>query len=348
MGRQFTFLRGLAILLVLVNHSITMSLWMAQRLGLPQPDLFLYRVMVVLKMAGLITVPVFLFLSGAFFAFGLQNRPLIGAYRMVWQNVLGALWPYLIWTILFNLMDSYLLGEHYSLIQFIRNILTGYPFNFVPVLIFFYILAPFLILGFRRFPAVTLLLFLFYQFFLIVEENPGIMGLPHPDWMHIFALPVLRSPLSFWAMFFPLGVLYQRNVRVMSDFVRKYAAAIIACLVIFIVLGSLNELGVIAFPLGKYLVPAFFILLIPIVQRNATPLYLWIEAIGKRSYGFYLTNLIALTLTLLGLQIIFPWLLEQYIVLVPFLFVMALYIPWGLMKLLEMSSKRVVYRYVFG
>jgi peptidoglycan/LPS O-acetylase OafA/YrhL len=348
MGRQFPFLRGLAIFFILVNHSISMSLWMAGQSGLPQPDHILYSVMVVLKQVGLITVPIFLFLSGAFFAFGVQKRPLKGSLRVVWQNILGALWPYLIWTIVFNLMVSFLLKEHLPLAQFLKNILVGYPYNFVPLLLFFYALAPFLVWGMKRFPALTLLAVILYQVFLMVEENPGVFGLTFHELTRYFALPVVRQPLSLWAIYFPLGIFYQLYNRSFSDFVRRYAVVIIICLAAFVVLGDLHELDFIVLPWANYLVPLFFVMLIPLIQRKVSPVFLWLEAIGKRSYGFYLLNLIVINLVLLGLQALFPWLLEQYLLLVPFLFFLALYIPWGFMKLVELNPRRNVYRTMFG
>jgi peptidoglycan/LPS O-acetylase OafA/YrhL len=348
MGKQFTFLRGLAILFVLVNHSITMSLWMAERSGLSAPGRVLYDLMVVLKQFGLITVPIFLFLSGAFFAFGIANRSNKGTVRIVWQNILGALWPYLLWTCFFNLMVLFLLKESITPLQFIKNILVGYPFNFVPLLLFFYVLGPLLVWGMKRSPAISILVILLYQVFLLLEENTGYFGIFLPEWAHYFALPVVRDPLSKWAIYFPFGVFYQLNSRSFSGQSRKFAVPIAFLLIAIAVLGDLHELHIIVFPLANILMPFFFILLIPLVTRRASPVFLWVEAIGKRSYGFYLTNLIALTLTLLGLKVIFPWLLEQYVVLVPLLFIIALYVPWGLMKLLEMSPKRVVYHYVFG
>jgi len=348
MGRQFPFLRGLAILFILVNHSITMSLWMAERLGLQQPGVFLYDVMVVLQQIGLITVPIFLFLSGAFFAFGVQNRPLKGSFRMVWQNILGALWPYLIWSIFFNLMVSVLLGEHFTPAQLAKNILVGYPYNFVPILLFFYALAPFLVWGMKKVPAWTLLVVLFYQVFLIIEENPGMMGISFPAWAHFFALPVIRQPLSFWAVFFPLGILYHIYARQLLPFLRRYAVLWIMGLVIFMVLVDLHQLQLIVFPLAKYIMPLFFITLIPLIQRKISPVFQWIEAIGRRSYGFYLLNLIVINLALLALQAVFPWILGQYLLVTPVLFLLALYGSWGFMRLVELSPQRSLSRYVFG
>lgn len=348
MGRQFPFLRGLAILFILVNHSIVMSLWAADRLGLPWPAPVLSEVMIVLQQIGLITVPIFLFLSGAFFAYGVQNRPIRGSFRIVWKNVLGVLWPYLIWAIVFNLMVSFLLGEHFTPLQFLKNILVGYPYSFVPLLLFFYVLAPFLVWGMKRIPALTLLAFLIYQLFLIVEENPGIMGFAFPLWAHYFAPLVIREPLSFWAVFFPLGVFYQIYARSLVPWLRKTVVPIVIGLVVFAVLGDLHDLRVIVFPMAKYIVPLFFILLIPLIQRKTSPAFLWVEAIGKRSYGFYLLNLVVINLALLALQAVFPWILGQYLLIVPLLFLLALYVSWGLMRLVELSPQRNISRYIFG
>jgi probable poly-beta-1,6-N-acetyl-D-glucosamine export protein len=348
MGRQFPFLRGLAIIFVLLNHSVTMSLWMANRLNLPYPEKTWLGIMSILQIVGLITVPIFLFLSGAFFAFGLNKRPLKNAYKMVWQNILNVLWPYLIWTVLYHLVMYFLLKETLTPFLFIKYILVGYPYNFVPILLFFYAVAPILIWCLKKYPVITLIAVFAIQAFLAIEENEVYPGLMSPAWMHYLAPPVIRQTLSIWAIFFPLGCYFQLNNQAVSTFLRKYKWAVIGAFAASFGLVVLNVLNVIVLPVAGIIEPIFFVLLIPIIQRQISPIFQWVEAIGKHSYGFYLANLIIMTLVLFGLKTLLPFLLQQYLILIPLLFILALYIPWGLMKLFESPPQSRISRYVFG
>ena len=60
MSRQFPVIRGIAILYVLLNHSITMSLWMASRFNYQPPSQALNAVLVSLQEVGIYAVPAFL------------------------------------------------------------------------------------------------------------------------------------------------------------------------------------------------------------------------------------------------------------------------------------------------
>ena len=89
-------------------------------------------------------------------------------------------------------------------------------------------------------------------------------------------------------------------------------------------------------------------LLAPSIQRNWIPGARRLETVGKRSYGLYLTHLIVLDLTLWGIQALAPGLFRFQLLLLPLLFVVALFTPLLAMDGLAHSPRRTVYRYVFG
>jgi peptidoglycan/LPS O-acetylase OafA/YrhL len=348
MGKQFQLLRGFAILFVLVNHSIAMSYWMADKFGYALPNRIENILLVIFKQTGMITVPIFLFLSGAFFAFAIQNRPIQGAFRAVWKNVITVLWPYLIWSILFYLLVGVLLGESYTFTGYIKNLIVGYPFNFVPLLIFFYITAPFMVWIARRWPAPVLAFTLVYQLFLANVNVPGTLGFAFPDWARYLTPPVVRESLSLWAFFFPFGVVYYQHQQKLSAVMQKLAPLFLVGGLAFYAMNVLHELKAINFPIALILAPLFAIMLTPVIRRDIVPFYRWVEDVGKKSYGLYLSHLIIITLLLFVLHTFFPWLLEQYLLLVPLLSFSALFIPLGIMRLLEIPADRTIYHYVFG
>ncbi|HWQ05169.1 MAG TPA: acyltransferase, partial [Longilinea sp.] len=327
MGRQFQLLRGFAILLVLLNHTITMSFWMADRYGYPIPVGAEYVIFDILRTIGLFSVPLFLFLSGAFFTFAIQNRSLSGSYKLVWHDLGNILWPYIIWSIVFYGMVFFLLGEKYSFLGYIKNLIVGYPNNFVPVLILFYLLAPILVRIAKRQPVLLLVVIFAYQLFLTNVLQPGVLGFTFPAWAKYLAPPIVRDTLSTWAIFFPFGMVYNQYLVVWNKSLHKYALILWVSLFALFSLAVLSNLGILNFVVSGILVPIMGMMLIPAIRRDIVPFYRWMEDVGKRAYGLYLTNLIVVTLLLFGIRAIFPWLLQQYLLLIPILFLLVLFIP---------------------
>ena len=348
MGRQFQLLRGFAILLVLLNHSITMSFWMADRFGYPIPGGAEYVIFDTLRTIGLFAVPIFLFLSGAFFTFAIQNRSLASSYKVVWHDLKNVILPYVIWSIVFYGMVYFLLGEEYSLLGYLKNLIVGYPNNFVPLLVLFYLLAPLLVRIAKRQPVLILVVIFAYQLFLTNILQPGILGFTFPTWAKYLAPPIVRETLSTWAVFFPFGMVYSQYLSLWSKSLHKYALVLWFGLLVLFILTEMSNLKIVNYAIAGILVPMIGMMLIPAVRRDIVPFYRWVEEVGKRAYGLYLVNLIVVTLSLFGIQAIFPWLLQQYPLLIPVLFLLALFIPAGLMRFIEKHSRQSLYRYLFG
>jgi peptidoglycan/LPS O-acetylase OafA/YrhL len=348
MGRQFQLLRGFAILLVLLNHSITMSFWMADRFGYRIPTGAEYVIFDVLRTIGLFAVPIFLYLSGAFFAFAIQNRSLANSYKVVWHDLRNVIFPYVIWSIVFYGMVYFLLGEKYSLLGYAKNLIVGYPNNFVPLLVLFYLLAPLLIRIAKRQPWLMLAAIFAYQLLLTNILQPGILGFTLPAWAKYLAPPIVRDTLSTWAIFFPFGMVFSQYLSAWNKSVHKYVLVLWAGLFVLFVLTVLSNLGTVKLAISGIMVPIMGIMLIPSIRRDIVPFYRWVEEVGKRAYGLYLTNLIVVTSSLFGIRAIFPWLLKQYPLLIPVLFLLALFIPTGLMRFIEKHSRQSLYRYLFG
>lgn len=350
MGRQFPVMRGIAILFVLLNHSISMSLWMVDRFQYHPPSQFVLVILVILKQFGLVAVPIFLFLSGAFFSYAAQNRPISGAYRTVKSNVLNVLWPYVIWSLVFYLVNYLLLGVTSTPSQYLKNLMVGYPFNFIPLLIFFYLTAPLISLLNRRFPVLVLTGVFLIQLLEAVLVDPNTFGFPiHvPNWMNYLAMPVIRTEFMQWGILFPLGMVYQQYTQEISKFFKDKSVYLVLLAGLFFGLDVLYELRAIVLPLAGILCPLFMMLLTPVIRREMFPAFQQLERIGKRSYGLYLTNLIVITSILMGIRQVFPWLIEQQLLLIPILFSLAFVLLWFFMSFWERPPQRMIYRYLFG
>ena len=110
----------------------------------------------------------------------------------------------------------------------------------------------------------------------------------------------------------------------------------------------IGSLGVFEPAVPSLLAPVFGVLLLPLVRRELIPAVGFLESIGRRAYGLYLTNLIFLSLALLGIQVGLPWLLSRLLILVPLLFVLTTLALQTLIGVVERMPVPAVRRYVFG
>jgi peptidoglycan/LPS O-acetylase OafA/YrhL len=97
-----------------------------------------------------------------------------------------------------------------------------------------------------------------------------------------------------------------------------------------------------------YVFPLTFVLLAPLVQRNSIPLVGEFEAVGRRSYGLYLTHLLVIDLLLLAVQEFAPWMFGYHLLLAFSMFAVAMALPLFVMNLSANTPARTAYRYVFG
>jgi hypothetical protein len=349
MKRQFPALRGLAILLVILNHTITLGYWDTLKWGYPPLEKWGTILITAFGQLGWIAVPTFLFISGGFFAYAAQGNPPRLTYKVVLANLLHILWPYLIWSIIFYILLFLGHGEKFSLFGYVKNLIVGYPFNFVPLIVFYYLLSPILVLLMNRFgwvPVITIIAG--YQIFLINIVNSGILGLSFPEWMNIFVPPVLSRTMADWGVYFPLGLIYSLKIKNISPWLEKYKWVFAVFTLIFYILSVIKTVSNIGFPFVEFIFPLAFVLFSTSINRNSIPMVRELEYVGKRAYGLYLTDLIVIDTSLLIIRAFLPWMIMYQIILQPLLFSLALTIPLSLMNGIESLPKRSVYRYVFG
>ena len=348
MNRQFPALRGLAIFLVVINHSITLGLAAAREAGLATPQVEKV-ILLAIKELGIIAVPIFLFLAGSFFVYAAQGKNIRQAYKLVGPGLLHTLTPYLIWSLVYYLVVYLLFGEGYSLLGYAKNLAVGYPFNFVPLLMAFYVIAPLLVWASKRYPWAVIALFFLYQLFLINVLKPGIIfGLQFPSWLDFLALPVLRLPLALWGVFYPMGVIYSLHQSKITPVLKRawwLFALVSLVLYVFAVLTLASYLEV---PLAEVFAPVVAIFLLPVIRRDWLPFARPLEKLGKRSYGLYLMNLIIINLGLAAIGSFLPWLLSVMTVLAILLAAITLLLASGFMSWVERGPGRAFYRYLFG
>jgi peptidoglycan/LPS O-acetylase OafA/YrhL len=349
MNRSFPALRGIAILLVVINHTIHMATKYASSVNLLSQNPWIGYGLSLLSGLGIFAVPIFLFLSGCFFAYAAsRDDRLRPNYKIVWVNIWHVAFPYLIWTLIFYVEIYFLHQERYSLPGYIKNILAGYPFNFVPLLIFYYLVSPILVRLLKRFGWWVIAIIGLYQILLIMIVHPSAFGIKPPSYFGVFAPPVLSTPLADWAIYFPLGLIVVIQANRLSAMVHKYRWGLVVLTVVLYILAWLSAISLFKAPLARYLCPMTFLLLSTNFKRTAIPVVRQLELVGKRAYGLYLMNLLILDTTLFALVSLSPGVLGYYLLLLPILFAEVLLIGMGLMGALEREVKPEVYRYVFG
>ena len=348
MSRQFAAFRGLAILLVVVNHSITLALESLQTAGQASPPGWQIMLLTIFKSSGLVAVPIFLFLSGSYVAYAVRGRDLASNYRTVALSLRFVIVPYLVWSVLFYVLIYLINHTHYSIFQYLRNLAVGYPFNFVPILIFFYVLGPILVRAAERWPVKFLLIWLTYELLTANAIKPGLLGMSFPDWSIYLTIPGLRNSIAIWGVFFPLGVVHSLHRERADSFLKKGEVVIALGALALYIAALTNALTAVRLPIGELLFPMVAILLLPMMTRDQIPMAHWLEWLGRMAYGLYLTNLTILSLCLIAVTVWVPFLFQATLILVPLLMALTIGVTAALFQIVSDSPLPKARRYLFG
>lgn len=283
MNRQYGALSGVAIFLIVLNHAIHFGLQVSPVEG------GWYRVLVVLQALGVFAVPVFLFVSGAFLAYAAREFSI----TFVRSSLERILWPYVIWSAVFYALIFVASDTRYSLAGYVKNLLVGYPYHFVPLLVFWYLATPVLAWIGRRQGALLVAAIAAWQAWLLAVRHPGIFGLEGqlPGWAGATVPPVLFTSMSDWGVYFPLGLVMTLHGGVKPRLVQWRAVAVVATAALF-VLGLLNAFVLVDAPWARFAAPVPLMFVLPTIDRQSIPFLEFFERLGRRSYGIYLTHFV--------------------------------------------------------
>lgn len=348
MNRQFPAIRGFAIFLVVLNHSIVLSLQAITQYELERTPIWIRNLLLMVKEMGVVAVPIFLFLAGAFMMYALKDKTIFEGYRLVLPALRNVIFPYLLWSAFFYLVFFLVRGETYSLFGYLKNLLVGYPFNFVPTLVFFIFISPLIAWALRRFPFITMSAIILYQILLVTIRLPGILGFSLPTWLGFLFIPVIGLPLALWAFFYPTGMLYIQYSEPFKNRLRAFLPVIITLTLVLFIIAVLKEIGTFDLPQAEWLLPMVFILLIPFINRKKIAFLAFFENLGKRSFGIYLLNLTVITLLVQAAANFIPWVfrLEPFLVIV--LIAITILLITQFMAWVERTFSRKVYNFIFG
>jgi len=348
MSRQYAALRGIAIFLVVLNHSITLSLGYATEHNYGHPSTVEHVILVSLQTLGLIAVPTFYFISGGFQVYAMRGKPVRAAYRVIARALPHIIIPYLVWSILFYLLLFVIRGDLYTIPEYLKFILVGYPLNFVPLLLFYYLLSPLLVRLIFRWPGIAMLAIALYQAASLIILRPALIGIDIPTWSIWLTIPGLRLSIALWGTFFPLGIavgLYSERI---IPFIKRSAILWVALSVLAYIGVVIHELAFVRIPFASIVLPFFVVLTFPIISRESIPLVFQLEQLGRRAYGLYLSNLIWISIGLLITDLVSPGLFTRLLMLFPLLMMFTIAALWIVMRASEKLPTSFVRRYVFG
>lgn len=349
MMRQFPALRGIAIILVVLHHTIALGTTAPFEYGFSTPDGIGKVIIQTFSLLGWVAVPTFLFISGSFFAYAANGKPPKISLKVVLANLKHLLWPYIIWSIVYYLVLIITTGNSYSLLDTVKNLLVGFPYHFIPLLFFFYALSPLLVwLSNRIRWWYIFILILAYQIFLIVVLDAKQYNLVVPAWMDKLTLPVLRRTMADWAIYFPLGLLLTLYPKPILSLLKKWQWVFVVLTTITIGLAVMHSLGIVNMTWTRHIYPLTFVLFITGLRRDQIPFIGWFEDVGKKAYGLYLLHLIVINLALAFIAFYVPVLKQNLYPMLIILFIIALWIPLGLMRLANKLFIARINKILFG
>jgi fucose 4-O-acetylase-like acetyltransferase len=341
MNRQYGALSGVAILLIVINHAIHFGLQVA-----PVQSPW-FQVLVTLQALGAFAVPVFLFVSGAFLAYAAREF----TATFIRSSLERILWPYIIWSGIFYALVYFAKGENYSIAGYVKNLAVGYPYHFVPLLVFWYLASPAVVWAGRRRGALLLTLIGAWQAWLLVLRFPAMFGMEGqlPGWAAATIPPIIFTSMADWGIFFPLGLVMSLHGKALRPQLARWRPASLAVVLAIFALGLLNAFRWVDAPWARLLAPVPLMFILPTIDRGSIPFLDLFERLGRRSYGIYLTHFVIVNgLTLAVERGIVP-LRGQPLIVLPFFLAMAL---GGALLLMDTVARtpsgRLVYRFVFG
>jgi peptidoglycan/LPS O-acetylase OafA/YrhL len=348
--RNIPILRGLAILSVVLNHANwhVLSQYSRGELG----GFFF----VVVDQIGKFAIAAFLVIAGYFIAYATSRGKRDLAWGVVRARITGLVWPWLIWSLIL-VVGHRLNGSPLSLVEYLRTLVTQY--YFVPLLIFYYLLAPWIARMAKNHPGTLLIVAAAAQLFGIALFYARVYWSGFPgvwrSWIDLGPVQYLR-----FAVYFPFGVVCGVSFRSVKETLLRFKMALPWCALITFVLSVVEASWVYTaggqiWPLGgdqTKLTSALFcfslVLCFVAYDRIKVPAARIITDVGTHSYGLYLAHYPILGIAARVVQRLFPWIVRFGGLYLPVLFFLTVAVAMLLMESVARLPTKRLYRYLFG
>ena len=350
MRRAIPVLRGLAILGVVFNHA-NWHILSEFAPGAPVGYLF-----IVTDQIGKFAIPAFMVISGYFTAYAASGGKRDLPWSVIRTRLETLLWPWLLWSLVM-MAGQFLQGQGVSLVEFARKLFIQY--YFIPLLFFYYLLAPLIVRLARRDIVRLLVLSAILQllgiglFYGRVYWSDFPAGLK--SWVDLGPLQYLR-----FAFYFPCGLacgMFPRAIREGMNRLRSVLPGVMLLLFALSVFEAAlaYRMGGTVWPIGgdqTKLTSALFstalIACFAAYDRLTVPFQRVITQLGTRSYGLYLAHYPILGLSAKLIHRLTPALAAQRWLLFPTLFAVTLALSMLLMETISRLPAKRFYHYLFG
>lgn len=360
MVRRLLLLNGIAVIGVAVNHASgygfrAMFLWTDRYLPVQVPDysqagsLAFYGIALTQQLI-YFTLPAFLFVSGFFVAFSAgRDHPQLN-WSVVFARIKTLGIPLIIWI---GIIFTFFLRRFPTSLN---DALISY--YYIPLLIQFYLLAPWLVRVVKEHP------FLMLGSGAMLELGRDTIYYLEALGLQIHELALLKSLTPPWLLptlffWFILGIVAGIHRETFSRFLSQHRGIFLS-LLIALIPATLVEYQVVWTISGKeWLGPYFggytrflyalaFLLCFLAYDSLALPFGKWLSGLGSKSLGVYLAHGPVMYLVATLLYKVAPWMLGMQMLYQGVLIVCGLGVPLIVMEIFSRTQLRFTYHYIFG
>lgn len=350
MRRTIPILRGLAISGVVLNHAnwhVLSQFTAGEARGYP---------FVVLDQIGKFAIPAFMFIAGYFIAYATSSGKRDLPWQVIRTRLQNLLWPWLIWSVIL-VIGHFFQGWPLSLTVFLRTLITQY--HFVPLLIFYYLLAPLIA---RRVKSHTSALLIGAAAIQLLAVALFYARVYHPNFPGALKSWVDLGPLQYlrFAFYFSFGVVCGMFPRRIKDFLVRFKPILPWLTLLLFNLSTVEtalayNVGGRVWPIGgdqtklsSALFSTAFVLCFVAFDRLKVPFNRTVSKLGTYSYGLYLCHYPFLGIIAKVIRGIEPWVFSQGWLFLPLLFALTIVLSMLLMEGVARLPTRRFYRYLFG
>ena len=377
--RRLFLLNGLAILAVVCNHAAHQGFiamfWWADRYvpGVTVPNydqygsLSYYALIAIIKLT-FFAIPAFLFVSGFFIAYTSRGKQSTLSWKVIRTRITSLLIPYLIWSFVFfgaDFVDSCLdTCEAETLLSYLWKLLGGGATDaywYVPLIIQFYLLSPFLVPLAKKRWKLAILIGAFTQLGAIAVTYLGILDVEVPK-----AISALFTTVFFPRdlIYFIIGIVAGFHFSALKQWLARVKWVILAIWVVSIIFifveaelifrlgGGTYYLGhtrggYFTIPTTMYVITFIFTFLA--FEKVSVPYSKTVLKLGRRSYGIFLMHLLFIGfVTPKIVYHLLPWALGHQVLYQPILIISAVGFSYLFMSFVAKSRFKGAYRYLFG
>lgn len=359
MTKRLLPLNGLAALMVVLNHSASYGLnalffWTDRyrQVTVPNFDQYgspTYYVLFFVHELAEFAIPAFLFISGFFISFAARNDQGELKWEFVFSRIRKLILPFLLWSIVIAILLQ-------RLPPTFRQFMTIY--YYIPLIIQYYLLSPFLVPLARRYPRVLLICAAIVQLGLESLRLLALLGLEFPGMRLLIDL----TPIYFFPgriFYFSIGVVAGLHLERFSRWLARARWVLLAAAGVLLVL-SIAEYEYLAEVLDrKWLVPEYsgifralfavaFTLSLVAFEKIPFPFSAKLSRLGSKSLGIYFINTPALYVVGLLMYRFLPGILGMPLIYQAILITFGLGAPLLIMRIFQEIPDKRVYHLAFG